>query len=360
MPFEKSKLVWELQWDADWVTAVQFLGDSRHLVAGNRLGQMMEWELPEKLEGNAPQPSRQLTGHTNAITRLQTSQDGKTLYSASFDHTVRQWEAGAASKGETQLTLNAGAIYKDSLKRYKKNPEPVECTVGLQPESKVLGQHSEWVTVLLLSHDGKQLITGDDSGKITFLEAATGKELKQWEIDGWVHAVALSPDGKSAAVSERRPLVFDSSQKRALKLWDVEAAKETKDLSEDFKKMYLPALAWSPDGGTILVGRGEEEEGKIWLLESDGTKRKELDTIHKYGVTDFLFNPDGEHFFSAGRDTVVRIWNLKEGNLVKELGEPRGGQFKDWIHAIDLSPDGKLLATADMAGQVNVWELNHG
>jgi WD40 repeat protein len=173
-----------------------------------------------------------------------------------------------------------------------------------------------------------------------------------------VHALAVSPDATRAALSERRPLVFDAASRRVFRLWDIAKAEVTADLSKDFSKMYLPALAWSPDGKTILVGRGEEAEGKIWLLDAaTGKKRKELSPIHQYGVTDFIFHPDGEHFLSAGRDTVIRIWNLKDGKLVKELGKPRGGQFKDWIHAIDLTPDGTLLAAADMSGQVNIWHL---
>ena len=76
---------------------------------------------------------------------------------------------------------------------------------------------------------------------------------------------------------------------------------------------------------------------------------------------DFLsglaFHPDGKHLLSAGRDTVVRIWSLADGKLVKELGKPRGGQFKDWIQALSLSSDGTRLAAADMAGYVHVWQL---
>ena len=138
----------------------------------------------------------------------------------------------------------------------------------------------------------------------------------------------------------------------------MEKGEELKDLTEEYKKHYLAALAWSPDGETIAVGKGEEADGIIWLLDAkDGKQRKKLDPVHRYGVTDFAFHPDGKHLFSCGRDTVIRIWDFHEGKLVKELGKPRGGQFKDWIHAISLNHDGTLLAAADMAGQVNLWRL---
>ena len=74
-----------------------------------------------------------------------------------------------------------------------------------------------------------------------------------------------------------------------------------------------------------------------------------------YGATDLVFHPDGKHLLSTGRDTTVKIWRLEDGKLVKELGRPRGGQFKDWLHAVAVSPDGRWIAAADMAGQVQVW-----
>ena len=79
---------------------------------------------------------------------------------------------------------------------------------------------------------------------------------------------------------------------------------------------------------------------------------------HKLGVTAVHFHSDGQHLLSSGRDTVVRIWQIADGKLVKTLGQSRGGQFSDWIHDFALSPDGKWLAAADMGGFVQVWRLS--
>ena len=56
--FDKAALAWTLPWEDDWVTAVAILGPTRRLAAGNNLGQILVWELPEKLDAPLPHPVR--------------------------------------------------------------------------------------------------------------------------------------------------------------------------------------------------------------------------------------------------------------------------------------------------------------
>jgi WD40 repeat protein len=173
--------------------------------------------------------------------------------------------------------------------------------------------------------------------------------------------VALSPDNRQAVVSERVPLVFDSGRLDGIKLWDATTGQMQRDLTGEFKGMYIAAAAYAPDGKLLAVARGGEVDGmngKVFLLDpSTGRKLRELNPGHQYGATDLVFHPDGKHLASCGRDTVVRIWDTSDGRMVKQLGQPRGGQFKDWIHAVSFSGDGRWLAAADMAGSVQIWSL---
>src|SRR5262249_40735832 len=90
-PLEKATTAWTLKWDADWVTAVSFVGP-RRLAAGNTLGDILVWELPEKAGGAAPPPVRRLAGHSNTINRLLATPDLRWLLSASNDRTVGCWD----------------------------------------------------------------------------------------------------------------------------------------------------------------------------------------------------------------------------------------------------------------------------
>ena len=356
----KPTLAWNLVWDADWVTAVAFLGSSRRIVAGNNLGQILLWDLPEKPGGDPPRPVARLHGHTNVVSRLAAVSDGKTLVSASYDHTIRSWEIPASLPAPTEtVPLNAQTIADLKRRSASKLPALLEAKVGVVPSVRTLTEHREWVVAMELSRDGTTLISGDDAGHVIVWDRAAGTMRNHWQVKGWAYAVTLAPDRKQAAVSERLPLVFDSGRHAGLQLWDAAAGKPEKDLSALFKGVFLSSASYSPDGKLLAVGRGGEANGptgKVTLLDpAAGKIVKELAPGHLDGLTDLAFHPDGIHLASSGRDTTVRIWNVESGKLVSELGKPRGGQSKDWICAIGWSLDGNRLAAADMAGAVGVW-----
>jgi WD40 repeat protein len=262
------------------------------------------------------------------------------------------------------VVLNARAIAEatsESGKRAgRKVPPAVTARVQVQKAARVLDSHREWVTRLSQSRDGSLLLSGDDAGRVILWDRPAGKELRHWQVKGWSYALALAPDGRQALVAERIPLVFDSGAHTGLRLWDATTGQAQRDLDAEFKKMPMAAAAYSPDGKVLAQGRGGEAAGpgKVFLIDpGSGKKVRELTPAHENGATDLAFHPGGLYLASSGRDTVVRIWDTADGKLVKELGKPRGGQFKDWIHAVCFSADGRWLAAADMAGQVAVWSL---
>jgi WD40 repeat protein len=362
LDLSKPSQAWNLMWDADWVTAVAFLGSHRRVAAGNNYGHILLWELPEKPGGEAPKPVARLDGHTNVISRLAATPDGKTLISSSYDHTIRYWDIPETLPEPTEtVALNAQTIADLKRRSSSKIPALLEAKVCVLKSAKTLTEHKEWVVGLELSRDGKTFISGDDAGQVIVWDRTAATVSNKWQVKGWAYAVALSPDQKQACVTERVPLVFDSGRHAAVQLWDVATAKVDKDLSALFKGLHMSAAAYSPDGKLLAIGRGGEaagNNGKLTLVDpGTGKVAKELAPAHQDGLTDIAWHPDGKHVSSSGRDTVVRIWEAASGKLVSEVGKGRGGQFKDWICAICWSSDGAWLAGADMAGAVQVWNF---
>jgi WD40 repeat protein len=351
--FDKAALAWTMLWDADWVTAVTFVGSNRRLVAGNQLGQILMWDLPEPGEKTVTAPSRLLVGHTKPITGLAVSPDGRWLISTSYDRTIRLWDTQAETQETDNIVLQTGrlGLQRGDRKPTKENPA---VSVGVQKPAKVLHAHKEWVRSFSLTPDGTRLLTGDDKGVAILWDMAETKEIRRLQVPGWLVAAALSADARLAVTCEFTPRY--GLFKNATRLWDLNTGETKADLSKDCPD--AAAAGFSPDGKLVALGRGGEvDAGKIFVVDvTTGKKVREL-AGHKNGATGVLFHPDGQHLLTCGRDTVVRIWQNSDGKLLKMLGQTRGGQSADWIHAMALSPDGQWLAAADMGGFVHIWSF---
>ena len=388
----KPKLRYQLSFEGSWPTAVAFLGSGRRLAAANQLGHIFVWDLPETppaftakagKDRQAPDvsPVRRLDGHTNEVTRLAATADGKRLVSASLDRTVRVWPTDAKAAGKAEVILDSDTRKREARRTGKKEPAAPGVTVQTQTDCAVLEGHAEWVHALGLSGDGKRAISGDASSRVIVWDLETKKPLAKWtgHAWNWIVAAALSADGKSALVSEYRYKRDDwDIPAPALKLWDATTGKEKLDLLKvQFPKLdpalrsYGSAQVWrkfvgnglitaaiSPDGKLVAVGQGgETDTGKVHLLDAATGKLMRDVAGHLNGVTDAVFTSDGKYLISVGRDTTARVCRVADGKEVAVAGSPRGGQFKDWLSAVALSPDGRFLAASDIAGLVQVWEF---
>jgi WD40 repeat protein len=411
MKIGKPQLVWQLSFEGAWPTSVAFVGN-RRVAAGNRDGQIYVWQLPERsesspqdtpdsasqgtpetAEGKPPEPAdlppvRRLDGHTNGITQLRAAADDRLLISASLDRSVRLWDLDAAATGTAQVVLDA------TVRQQKARGKPAAerplildapgATVETIAAVHEFEGHGDWIQALGLSGGGRRMISGDDACRTIVWDLATRTELTRWTgYDRvWVTAAALSPDGSRAFTAEYADGrgSFDRPAAQA-RIWDAENGKLELDLvrvwlpdikDQDRGDTYAYAQAWgklfgrglvcaqfSPDGTLLAVGQGGETgTGQVHLIQvSDGAILRTV-SGHQNGVCDVRFSADGKYVLSSGRDTMVRICQVEDGKEVATLGKSRGGQFKDWLHALTISPDQRWVAAADIAGMVQVWQLD--
>jgi Tol biopolymer transport system component/DNA-binding winged helix-turn-helix (wHTH) protein len=151
------------------------------------------------------------------------------------------------------------------------------------------------------------------------------------EPDGY-SGLDWTPDGK---------IVYSSFASGRPEVWVMEAdGSSRKQLTTDLGSDRL-GLAVSPDGRYIafVAARGEDwrgGDGNIWRIESDGSNPRQLtDAGHLP-----LFSPDARFIFYRRGNAV---WTVPtDGGESVQLTGP-------YSYLLDISPDGKLIAYRDHA-----------
>jgi len=235
-----------------------------------------------------------LTGHTDAVTSVAFSPDGKLLASGSQDDTVILWDV---SSGQEVRTL------KDT--------------------------HA--VSSVAFSPDGKLLASGSRDDTVMLWDVASGQEVRT--LTGHtdtVTSVAFSPDGK---------LLASGSQDDTVMLWDVASGQEVRTLTGHTD--HVTSVAFSPDG-KLLASGSQDDTVILWDVAS-GQEVRTLLTGHTHAVSSVAFSPDGKLLASGSQEDTVILWEVASGQEVRTLMVT--GSLASDVTSVAFSPDGKLLAT---------------
>ena len=128
-----------------------------------------------------------------------------------------------------------------------------------KPELVVQTGHSDTISSVTFSPDGRVLASGSWDNSIKLWDAATGTELRT--LKGYtvpVRSVAFSPDGRTLA----------GSGNETVKLWDVQTGAELRTLKA---QTAVFSLAFSPDGRTLATA--ENQTVRLWDAQTGAPLR---------------------------------------------------------------------------------------
>jgi WD40 repeat protein len=154
--------------------------------------------------------------------------------------------------------------------------------------------------------------------------------------------IAFMPDGDRILVRAEN----------GVQIFNLQTMKE-EDFLDAPTRLIMPAVALSPDGEILAWAL---EDFSIQLIRISDKKLLHTLTGHTDLVGKLSFSPNGDRLFSASHDTWVRIWDM-EGNLVYALQPPGAIGFPNEVLGIGISPDGTMLATIPFDGPVKLWDL---
>ena len=260
-----------------------------------------------------------LQGHNAQIAAVAFNRNGNIVESASYDGTVKLWDAFSGALLETIDQVGAGEVLQ------------------IQNLNTVF------------SGDGRIVAYGTDSAYGLYVVDVPDRS--QYNLDstadalfGNVGTITLSRDGETLAVAQ--------ADNAAVHIIDVPNEQQVGQIATDSSVLYT-TLALSPDGDLLATSEEVSADIQLWDVGGEslyallvGHTRNDSGSLGVYGLA---FNPDGSLLASASFDGTVRVWDTESGAQVAVLPVAAGAAAVAW------SPDGSRLASADLNGAVQVW-----
>lgn len=271
---------------------------------------------------------------------LAVSPDGKWAFSSGYDNTARRWdliqrrESGRFGNGtETFDSLALSADGKRLLLAHQKSVARL-WDVDSEKELQCFKGHTSTVACVALSPDSKRALTGAHDNTVRLWDTGTGAELKTLKgHTGPVRAVAFLSGNRAVS----------GGHDKTVRVWNLDTGETVKQFGP-FDN-YVLGLAATLDGKRVAVNAGAA--GALFDLETGGSLwfKGHTDKLHAVAIS-----PDGKLLATGGYDKTVRVWELDTGRCIAV-----GRGHTDYVVSVAFVGNAQVLSAGDHT--IRMWEL---
>lgn len=274
-----------------------------------------------------------LVGRSPKITSVRFSPDGKTLAvlggAPSLFGEVQFWDV-AEKKLRQSVAISFdtlfGASFSDDSTQLAFGSFDNKARVLNAADGKVImsmDAHSDLVfaTTFSLKNDHLVSVSRDMSMKLTEIKTAQFidniSSITPGALKGGIMSVQRHPKEEQVLIGGA------DGEPKLYKIFRTQA----RQIGDDFNKIRaypkmsgrIYSVQFSADGSQFVAGASDATTGSASIYKTDdGTKLHDL-AGHKAGVFAVAFRPDGKQVATGGLDGVVRLFDVANGQLVKEF-----------------------------------------
>jgi len=266
-----------------------------------------------------------LEGHTEPVTALSWSRDGKWIVSGGFQR-LMVWDATTMNQVRVLSEALVGSITAVTVDAASTGVFAADGEAGGAGfirkfdlnTGKLLATwkaHEDNVLALRLSAKGDRLLSG-----------AADKLAKLWDVAN--HKLVAFFEGHtnhvlSVAFNKDATQIATAGADREVKIWDVASREQDATLGD--KKSAFSALDWTADGKSLAVitdkGGGSVHTD---LKKHDGTQRSDASKERKLTsigepLTSVVITSDSKWIYVGTFDGKVHIWDAASGKVTGEL-----------------------------------------
>jgi WD40 repeat protein len=331
------------------LTSVALSADGKLVVAAAGNGAAFLWDAA------SGQKLQTFGGHQLGVTSVALSGDGKFVVTGSGDNTAILWQAD----GGKRLQIFDGHTALEEVRREaaaraaeaRRKARLVEAHLALERAMNHC-QRNEVAEGLVWLARGLEVVPEDEAD----LQLSFRRLLRSWSRHA--HAlqqilpiasprlqISLSPDGKIFATGREKPA--------GVQMWDAVTGKP---LGEAIPQRRDPSrLTFSPDGTLLAIVSDSASSFTRDVLASvrfwDVATRKPVGEPILTRALRVDFSPTGKRLVTfQGRN--VRLWEVPQG---KAIGGPLPTKA---VHTAAFSPNGKALLTG--GDELRCWDASNG